>query len=104
MDLLDDGLAIDGRDDRLANATIVQRLDSRVEAVEPHGQRRTAHVRIAVPGDRATIVARRWLRVLEFSLDEVVVHLVELAAREDPIHEPPEAAPGPPESSLGLPA
>ena len=87
VDLLDDRLAIDGGEDRLANAAVVERLDPSVEAVEPHAELRTPYVDVTAAHHGPAVVARRWRRVLELALLEFLVHVVELAAREDPVDE-----------------
>src|SRR5207245_2305202 len=87
VDLLDDRLAIDGGEDRLADAAVVERLDPSVEAVEPHAELRTPYVDVTAAHHGPAVVARRWRRVLELALLEFLVHVVELAAREDPVDE-----------------
>src|SRR5205807_3429573 len=64
-----------------------QGLDPRVEAVEPHAELRTPHVDVTAAGDGSSVVARGRLRILELAFLERLVHVVELATREDPIHE-----------------
>src|SRR5207245_7324853 len=85
VDLLDDRLAIDGGEDRLADAAVVERLDPSVEAVEPHAELRTPYVDVTAAHHGPAVVARRWRRVLELALLEFLVHVVELPAREDPV-------------------
>src|SRR5207248_11353020 len=85
---LDDRLAVDGVDERLADEPVSERLHAHVEAVEADREHRPFDIALAGSGDRFAVVAMGRRRVLQVAALELLVHGVELLAREDAIDEP----------------
>ncbi len=82
-----DRLAIDRVGHCLAHTAVVERLGPRVEAVVAEVEHRPPHVVVPLTGDDLTVVSGRNRAVLEAAALELLEHLFQLGAGEDPIDE-----------------